>query len=29
MARMNEYPLLSPEEGIPLFYPHIPKHVGF
>lgn len=22
---MNEFPLLSPEEGIPLFYPHIPK----
>ncbi len=26
MAKMNEYPLLSPEEGIPLFYPHIPKN---
>lgn len=23
---MNEYPLLSESEGIPLFYPHIPKN---
>ena len=21
---MNEFPLLKPEEGIPLFYPHVP-----
>jgi perosamine synthetase len=22
---MNEYPLLDPKDGIPLFYPHVPK----
>ena len=22
---MNEFPLLDPNNGIPLFYPHIPK----
>ena len=24
-SAMNEYPLLSPSEGIPLFYPYVPK----
>lgn len=28
MAKMNEFPLLKEEEGIPLFYPHIPKNAS-
>ena len=26
-SAMNEFPILDPKEGVPIFYPYIPKNV--